>query len=144
MPSLAIFNMAVGFIIIFLAASAGAFLSLDVTDAYLYDRDTMFTWQAVVQRSAHGHSNLFGMLHILFALTMPYSPWNLRIKFWQTTGFLAGSIAMGPVMLWRAAVGPTEGLDLVGIILGVLLSLTLLAIASHIAGLMKKLSVREG
>jgi len=143
MPRLAILNMAIGFFVVFVAASAGAFISLDITHAFLYDEESLHRWQLLLHRSAHGHTNLFGMLHILFGLTLPYSLCSQRIKIWQTAGLLLGCVAMGPGMILRGAAGPTAATDGLGIALGLLLSATLLAVASHALGLMLKFSRRH-
>lgn len=142
MNRLGLLNMTIGFIIVFIAAAAGAFIAWDLTEAYLVDSSILNEWQTALQRSAHGHSNLFGYLHILFGLTIVYSKLGRSWKLFQTIGLLAGSLAMGPGMLYRASLGPNPSTDLSGLLVGFGLSLALLAIASHAAGIAYKLSER--
>jgi hypothetical protein len=142
MPRLALFNLTFGFCVLFLAASAGAFIADDLTTAYLKDRAMLETWAMTLTKSAHGHTNLFALIHIAFGLTMAYSALPARIKLLQTIGLGLGTLAMAVLMLVRARLGPTEDLDVVGIVIGVLLSCALAALASHAAGLAAKLLKR--
>ncbi|RZA13013.1 MAG: hypothetical protein EOP10_30445 [Proteobacteria bacterium] len=135
MPRISLLNMAIGFSVLFLAACAGAFVSFDMTEAFLKDTTQLHNWQATLLASAHGHTNLFAMLHILLGLTFPYSSLSNRIKAWQTGGLFAGVIAMGPLMMIRASYGPSASLEGMGLLIGALLSLALLTLASHAAAL---------
>ncbi|MBC7532443.1 MAG: hypothetical protein H7318_12775 [Oligoflexus sp.] len=135
MPRLSIFNMAIGFMVLFFAACAGAFVSFDMTEAYLKDTAMLHTWQATLLASAHGHTNLFGILHIALGLTFPYSPLASKWKALQTAGLFAGVIAMGPLMMIRASYGPSASLEGMGLLIGALLSLSLVTLASHSAAL---------
>lgn len=136
MPRLGILNMALGFLVLFLAACAGAFVSFDMTEAFLKDASQLHTWQATLLSSAHGHTNLFGLLHIAFGLTLPYSPLASRWKALQTFGLFCGVFAMGPLMMIRSAWGPSESLEGIGLVIGLFLSLALLTLASHSAALL--------
>jgi hypothetical protein len=142
MPRLALVNMLLGFAALFLAAAAGSFIATTMTEGYLRDKAILDEWSLLLQRSAHGHTNLFGMLHVCFGLTMPYSALGARLKKLQTVGLAAGTVAMGPLMLWRAAAGPVEGLDASSAVIGVCLSAALAAIGSHAFGLGLKLARR--
>lgn len=135
MPRLAILNFAIGFFILFLAASAGSFVAFDLTEAFLKDKTLLDDWQTVLLQSAHGHTNMFGMLHILFGLTLAYSPLNARYLKLQTLGFFLGSLAMGPGMMIRAYAGPSESLDFIGSMIGIGLSASFVALFSHSAAL---------
>ncbi|RZA19663.1 MAG: hypothetical protein EOP10_19290 [Proteobacteria bacterium] len=135
MPRLGLLNMAIGFTILFFAACAGAFVSFDLTEAYLRDTTQLHTWRTMLLSSAHGHTNLFGMLHIALGLTLPYSPLSPKIKAWQSAGLFAGVIAMGPLLMVRSAWGPSESLEGIGLVIGALLSLSLLTLASHSSAL---------
>lgn len=139
MPRLSILNMAIGFLVLFLAACIGSFIAFDMTEGYLRDPEILSSWQLALQKSSHGHSNLFGILHILFGLTLPYSKLSLNLRKWQTLGLFSGTLAMGPGMLWRAQLGPSESVDLASILVGGGLSLALLTLASHFFGLIYKL-----
>ena len=138
MPRLALLNMIVGFVIISLAAAFGTFLATDMTEMFVHDPAALSNWQTTLQQSAHGHSNLFGMLHIVFGLTMPYSVLNNRIKSLQTMGLFMGVMAMGPGMLIRANQIPNNEFDLTGVVIGILLSACFAAICMHIFGLTRK------
>lgn len=142
MPRLSIFNMMFGFLVLALAAAAGAFIATDITDGYLRDKALLETWQLLLTKSAHGHTNLFGMIHIALGLTLPYSIFSGRVKTWQTVGLTLGTLAMGPGMIVRAFVGPSDSIDSSGIVIGIMLSCALVAIGSHAAGLGGKLMRR--
>jgi len=135
MPRLGILNMALGFMVLFFAACAGVFVSFDMTQAFLKDTGLLHTWQTTLLASAHGHSNLFGLLHIALGLTLPYSRLPLKFQALQTAGLLAGVIAMGPLMMIRASYGPSDSLEGMGLVIGAFLSLALLTLASHAAAL---------
>ncbi len=138
MARLNILNMAIGFIVLFIAACAGAFVSFDMTQAFLKDTSQLSTWQTTLLQSAHGHTNLFGLLHIVFGLTAPYSALSPKIKAWQTAGLFAGVIAMGPLLMIRASYAPSNSFEGIGLVIGALLSASLLALASHAAALFFK------
>ncbi|MCX6130935.1 MAG: hypothetical protein NTX25_17995 [Proteobacteria bacterium] len=135
MPRLSLFNMAFGFLVIFFAACGGAFVSFDMTQAYLHDLSLLQTWQMDLMKSAHGHSNLFGLLHIAFGLSLPYSPLAQRWKKIQTVGLICGVLSMGPGMILRALRGPSESFDMIGILIAMGLSAALASLGSHAAAL---------
>lgn len=138
MPRIGIFNIMIGFLILFFSACAGSFLSVEVTKGFVHDQALLQSWQLTLLRSSHSHTNLFGMLHVLFGLTLPYAQSNNSIKKWQTIGLLLGSLAMGPGMMVRAFGQPSESIDLGQIIVGTMLSCALVAIAMHVYGLAMK------
>jgi hypothetical protein len=137
-PRLGLLNMTIGFALIFLAAALGPFVATEITSGYLRDKALLETWRLLLQKSSHGHTNLFGMLHVAFGLTLPYSALSGRLKKLQTVGLVLGSCAMGPVLLVRAALGPVDGIDLTEIVAGAFLSCALAAIALHAYGLALK------
>ncbi len=140
MPRISQINFVLGFSVIFFAASAGAFIATDLAEQFLRGSALeMLQWQPTIERSAHGHSNLFGILHIALGLTIPYSHLSNKFKFWQTSGLALGTFAMGPLMMIRAALGPIDGYDLNGLLIGGCLSAALAAIATHTIGLALKL-----
>jgi hypothetical protein len=139
MARLALLNMLIGFVVVAVAAAAGAFIATSLTNGYLKDQQILTSWLLTLQSSAHGHSNLFGLLHIVFGLTLPYSNMTSRMKLLQTIGLGAGTFAMGPLMLTRAWLGPVEGVDLTEVLIGSCLTLALAAIALHAIGLGSKL-----
>ncbi len=144
MPRLAIANMMIGFVILFLAACAGAFRAFDLTEAFIKDQELLGQWEMVLLNSAHGHTNMFAMIQILFGLTMPWSRLSLRWKQWQTFSITSGAFAMGPLMMIRASMGPEESTHPIAILIGVFLSLSLAAIATHGGGLAAKVWQRHG
>lgn len=143
MPRIAVINFVIGFFVLFVAAGAGAFIATDLTNAFVRDQVLLNSWSAVLSRSAHGHTNLFALMHICFGLTLPYSIFSQRIKIFQTVALAAGTFAMGPLMILRSQMPPSENYDAVGIAIGVCLSAALVMIFSHAAGLLGKLLKRE-
>ncbi|WP_141731110.1 hypothetical protein [Oligoflexus tunisiensis] len=144
MSRLSILNMALGFLVLFFAACAGAFVSFDMTQAFLHDIKQLGTWEMTLLQSSHGHSNLFGVLHIVLGLTLPYSPLPLRWKQVQTICMFGGVLAMGPGMIMRALAGPSESFDALGLSIGVGLSMALACIGTHTAALFYKYMRRQG
>lgn len=140
MSKLAQVNVAIGFIVIFIAASAGSFIAFDLAENFLKDPELISSWAATLQRSAHGHFNMFGMLHILFGLSLHYSKLGTSVKRWQTIGLFLGTIAMGPVMLIRSYSGPSTTIDFLTVIMGSFLSLALAVLAMHIYGIFLKMT----
>ncbi len=138
MPRIALFNMALGFTILFFAAAAGALVAWDITDAWLYNKDHVGSWALMLQKSAHGHTNLFGILHICLGLTMPYATCSPRLRLMQTAGLACGTFAMGPLMVIRSWQGPTEKFDLTGGLTGLFLSFALAAIALQAGALVRR------
>jgi hypothetical protein len=143
MSRLSILNMALGFMVLFFAACAGAFVAFDMTQAFLHDITQLETWEMTLLKSSHGHSNLFGLLHIVLGLTLPYSPLTLRWKTVQTVCMFGGVLAMGPGMVMRAMAGPSESFDALGLSIGVGLSMALVSLGTHTAALFYKLLRRQ-
>ncbi len=143
MPRLGILNMMLGFMTLLFAAAGGAFVSFDMTQAFLKDPVQLESWQMTLLASAHGHANLFGLLHVALGLTLPYSLLESRWKILQTAGLFAGVVAMGPLMMIRAFQGPSDSFDALGLTIGAFLSASLLTLASHAAALAYKLMRRQ-
>jgi hypothetical protein len=135
--------MALGFMVLFFAACAGAFVSFDMTQAFIHDMAQLETWEMTLLKSSHGHSNLFGILHIVLGLTLPYSPLSQRWKYVQTVCMFGGVLAMGPGMVMRALAGPSESFDALGLSIGVGLSISLVSIGTHAAALFYKILRRQ-
>ncbi|MEN9835124.1 MAG: hypothetical protein RL011_1317 [Pseudomonadota bacterium] len=135
MPRIALINIAIGFWTLFVAAAGGAFIATDMTATYIAEHSLNPNWNSVLLSSAHGHSNLFGILHIVLGLTLPYSKMAPRWKVLQTIGLACGVLAMGPGMFIRAVRAPSAESDPLGLILGVLLSAALASLFSHAAAL---------
>lgn len=129
-------NFVAGFAVVLLGALGGAFVANDLTHALQHDAAGINSWPALLQRSAHGHFNLFGMLHILLGLTLPYSKLSRRLAPWLTLGLALGTVAIGPGMVVRSMVdpsGPYEG----GLTLtiGAMLVAACVALGTHLLGL---------
>lgn len=147
MPRIAIWNLFFGFALICLAAASGAIVANDMSNAFV---DTIQTgrsatqdWTLTLQGSAHGHVNLFGVLHIALGLTMPYARQTQRLRMLITTGLTGGSIAMGPLMIWRSLLQPVREIEASGILIGIFLSLSLAALLIHTAGLWQAFARRD-
>ena len=139
MPQLGVFNMLVGFVLIFLASCGGFFISTQTVEAMQHAPSQLSEWSMTLQRSAHGHTNLFGLLHITFGLTLPYSAFSNKVKKLQTSGLVAGSLAMSLCLVLRSFQMPSHSIDGLGIFSAVLLCATMAALLSHITGLALKL-----
>ena len=136
--------MAFGFLVIVFAACLGIFIVRQV-EVYEETRQALLTsWTYLLLKSSHGHCNLFGMLHILFALSLPYSHFSNDIKFYQGLGLMLGTVSMGVLMLIRYFIEPLSLTDsIIKIFLGLFLSLALLSLASHSYALFYKLLKRS-
>lgn len=139
---LARFNIAFGFFVIGLISCAGAVMSFDVTDAIVRDPQTLLAWKAILQKSAHAHGNLFGMLHILFGMTLQHSLFSHRVRLAQTGGFLLGSLAAGPLMWVRSFSSAPDETMVLTYILSVFFVAALVAIFSHSLGVFLSLKKR--
>ncbi len=139
MPKIGIVNMFIGFSIVFLAAAAGSFIATDLTYKFMREQNLTDTWMSLMQKSAHGHTNLFGILHICLGLTMPYSRLKNTFKILQTIGLGLGSFAMSFLMVARGQIIPTENFDYLGVVIGFCLSAALVSIGSQAVGLLWKL-----
>jgi hypothetical protein len=138
MPRIALFNMTFGFFVITVAACAGAFIATDLTEVFVQNHDTVNSWELILERSAHGHTNLFGMLHILFGLTIPYSHLTIKVKKMQTFGLVCGTLAMSIGMYFKAHTAPSLDVDIWSALIGTSLSLALVSLGAHCAGLWMK------
>ncbi len=147
MPRIALWNLFFGFMLICFAAAAGALVANEMTNAFLDAlsgaRPPARDWMMTLQASAHGHTNLFGMLHIATGLTMPYARQGEGTRRLVTAGLTLGSIAMGPLLIWRSMIPPSRALDVNGLLTGICLSLALAAMAIHAAGLWQAFARRK-
>lgn len=141
MRRIALINIALGFFLIFVAASGGAFVALRLTESFIQGNISP-TWEAVLQTSSHGHTSLFGIIHILMGLTIPYARSTPRLDVLKTIGMFCGSMAMGPLMIIRASLGPTSSTEWNGLLVGTCLSLALVAIFVHAASLLGRVLER--
>lgn len=137
MSRLALINMVIGFTIIFLSASFGTFIVVELEELFRSAPHLVNDWYMTLLQSSHGHSSLLGMIHILFGLTIPYSRLSETLKFYQTLALIAGSLAMGPILVLRATAVINDSFLVV--ISGLLLALFLFAIIFHAFGIYLKI-----
>lgn len=142
MQRVALFNITAGFVIILIAACGGAFLGEEVTQAFKHSTDWLESWDYTLMKSAHNHFNQFGYLMVFFGLTLPYSRIPHKYKIWQTVGMICGAVGMGPLLLWRAAAGTGDLERVTGYAVGLFVSLALVALSAHVAGLIAKYKQR--
>lgn len=140
MSRVAILNMVLGFWWIFLASCGGFFLAQYRQQVYISGGDPiqLLEWWMVLQKSAHAHTNLFGMIHILVGLTMPYSLISKVLKICLTGGLAIGSFTMSILVFVHAHLLPETIYSWVSVMIGVGLSLWLVSVAIHVSGLMIK------
>lgn len=147
MPRIALWNMFFGFLVVCIAAAAGPLVANELTNAFMAQAEAGHAagrdWMLTIQSSAHGHMNLFGLLHVLAGLTMPSARQSRRTRLFVTAGISAGVVAMGPLMLWRSYLKPARDLDLNGVAIGACLALALLALAIHAACLWQAFARRS-
>ena len=143
MSRLSLFHMAFGFLVIVLAACLGIFLVRQV-EVYEESRQNLLSsWSFLLLKSSHGHTNLFGILHILFGLTLPYSFFSTKIKYYQGLGLLCGTFSMGVLMILRYFINPLSFTEqFIKALLGVLLSFALISLGSHSYSLFYKVLKR--
>ena len=144
MPLIGLVNISLGFFSLVVSGFAGVFLATQSADAFLSDSSVLQGWQHTLQASAHGHTSLFGMIQILFGLTLPYARMSRKIQIIQTLGLSGGVFAMSFLMILRAFAGPSSSYDLLGMVIGLCLSSFFLAIMSHWFGLTSRIWNRNG
>ena len=142
MSRVAMVNLAWGFFMIFMSGCGGAFVALRASEAFISGPITP-QWETVLQASSHGHTALFGVIHILLGLTITYARSSLSHDRLKSCAIFAGSFAMGPLLLIRASLGPTLSTELNGMLMGVALSCALLGILFHAIGLLRRVSFRS-
>ena len=138
MSRMALINITWGFFLIFVAACGGVFVALETTQAFVHGALTP-RWEALLQTASHGHVSLFGVIHVLLGLTLSYTRASVFENKLKTLGVALGSLAMGPFLLIRGALGPTLSTEFNGVVIGVCLSCALFAIAYHALGLFLRL-----
>ncbi len=140
MSRIALGNILFGFVIIIFCSLGGFFLATDAEKYFQIDKTLLVTWQYTLFKSAHGHCNLFGILHILMGLTLPYSHLKSHYHIAQSFGLALGTLTMGVLMVIRGLHGiPSSAYDSMGITIGTFLSLAVGALMLHSFGIAKKL-----
>lgn len=140
MSRIGIANILLGFLVIIIASCGGFFLATDADKAFLIDKEILSSWQYTLFKSAHGHLNSFGILHILMGLSISYSQLSIRWLWMQSIGLFLGTFTMGALVFARAYTGVPQGLDVLGVVIGVLLMCSLISLCMHCYGLALKLS----
>jgi len=135
MSKVSLTNFLIGFFLIFISASSGAFLANEISIKYISENNILDSWSSLIQKSAHGHTNLFAIIHICFGLTFPYSVANKLVKKLQTVGLFLGSFAMSVLMMVRSFYPPVSQTDYLGFIIGIFLSAALVALLTHMLGI---------
>ncbi len=140
MPFLRVLNFFLGFSFLFIASSSGFFLAKESSYALLEAKEHLSSWVYVLQKSAHAHTNLFGLLHVAFGVSLTSSSLSFRFKFFQTLGFFSGSLAMSVLLFTRSYLSSHSSLSsLLSMVSAFFLACSLLALATHTFGLLKKL-----
>lgn len=142
MPRLSLLNMAIGFFVVFLSSCLGVINSFELTSAFLNDPKALGSWLMTISNSAHGHTALFGVVQILFGLSLSYSRHRVKIKEVQTLCMSLAPIGMGPLLMIRGQAGPSPSTDFLGIAIGICMVSSTLAILWHAFGLVLKLKER--
>ena len=138
---LGVINIIIGFLLIFIASSGGFFIAKWQKDIIINQNPMeLLDWWGLLAKSSHGHTNLFGMFHILFGLTLNLSAHHHHLKVFQSIAILFGSIAMSLLLFIRAYHTPSSISDPLAITIGSCLSFFLLAILLHILGVVFKLT----
>lgn len=139
MSRLALSNIIGGFVVIIFAAFYGVFNAFQMTVGFMRDPTILGSWETTLSQSAHGHSNMFGILLVLFGLTMSYSCYSRPIKLLQSMGLWLGVVGMGPLVWLRGQSGVSESTDMLGICIGLCMSLALLSLIIHVLGMSLKI-----
>lgn len=140
MPFLKTLNFFLGFLFLFLASSSGFFLAKESSFAILEAKEILTSWAYVLQKSAHAHTNLFGLLHVAFGVSLSSSLLSLRIKIFQTLGFFLGGLAMSLLLFLRSYLLYSEAFSaFLSTLSALFLSCSLLAMGTHLFGLLKKM-----
>lgn len=139
MSRLAILNMFIGFVAVSFATAGGFFVALEAEQLFKTKEFAINNWHLTLMKSAHGHLNLYGYLHILFGVTLPYSRCPNKIKLVQTLGLAMGTLTMGLLVSLRAFQEVPKNQNLMGFLIGCLLFTSLISISVHCVGLGMKL-----
>lgn len=141
MSRIALTNLLIGFIGVFLGACMGPFMANDMASAILKNPDLIHSWGHQLSVASHGHLSVFGLLQVSMGLTMPYCANVSRKAQWvQTCGMIAGLVAMGPLLYVKSLSVPSiDEFLVIDVLLGACLSFTMLAVLIHIYGLAHKI-----
>ena len=135
--NLRLLNIVSGFFLLFASACGGFFLSLNTQTALSHDPQMLSSSLYIMQKSSHSHTNLFALIHIVFALTLKDSKLSLQSKKYQTIALFLGSFTMSMLMLTRSFF-PGD-LALLKYVSAIFLCFFLLALLSHCYGVLRKL-----
>ncbi len=128
--------MSFGFFMLFFGSCSGAFLANITTENILHEPKELSAWAYVLFKSSHGHGNLFAMIQILFALSLPHIKTKKSLQTAQSIGLTLGTFTMTVLVYFRSLFKP-EHIDILGFFVGLSLSLFMIALLSHSVSLMK-------
>jgi rhodanese-related sulfurtransferase len=135
-------NLGFGFGILFLSGCFGAFLATDLDRAFLVQEGSsqLTSWAFTLAKSSHGHLSLFGLIHILLGLSLPFVPrTSEKSQKWLTSAIGAGSFSMGVLLFIKSWMTPhTPWANLLGLALGLGLGASLLGLFFHSLSFFKK------
>ena len=139
MPRMSLILFILGFGAILGGLISGVFHAFTLTEMTLNPDLAPSQWELSLTRTAHGHSSLFGFLMIFMGLTLPYSRLPPRIKKLQAWSLVGGWIAMGPLLVVRAQLGPAPSTSPLGLLMGAFITFALTGILVHLVGIALKL-----
>lgn len=115
-------HITIGFCVLFLSAGLGFIVSYDLSNLFMQESQEIHSWLRTLARSAHGHLSLFGIIHICFGLTLGFTNQKPLLLKIETAGLCMGTVGMGLGLLLRGFAGPSSTFDLLGLIIGTLIS----------------------
>ena len=136
--------MLLGFLLLFVGALGGFFVAYSLGEAYKHNPDAIGGWQLALMAASHGHTSLFGSLHILVGLTMPYCLTSAKTKVFQTIGIIMGAISMSFLMMLRMnqKIPNSVTEDYLGFLISIGLLMSIVALGLQCLGLLKKIFQR--
>jgi hypothetical protein len=135
--NLRLINISLGFFFLFASASGGFFLALLTQLGLDNDTQLLSSKLYIMQKSAHSHTNLFALIHIVFALTLNDSKLSDKIKKYQSYSLVAGTLSMSLMMLLRSFF--SKEIIVIKYTSAIFLCAYLLALLSHCYGVVRKL-----
>ena len=96
-------NFIIGYGLLILGVGIGGYVTNQIEESLLYQNPSqLMVLKLAIMKSSHGHTNLFGMLHILVALSFPYLLFPRRMLWWITGGLSLGSFGMSVLLLTKS------------------------------------------
>lgn len=129
-------NLIFGFSAILFSACGGFFLATEQSRHFAENAVGDPSWWFALSSSAHGHTCLFGILHVLLGLTFAYSSLGSRFRLLQSICLGSGTFAMSALMIIRSLSKPAIDFDTLGVFIGLFLSLAILSLLIHVYSLL--------